>query len=365
MYGLNGIYSRGISSKNVTQLDKPAPETLWKWSREADYYDSQGSSVQCLLCPNMCVISDENRGVCRVRVNKKGVLHTIAYGNPCSVNIDPIEKKPLYHFLPSSTSFSIATGGCNFRCLNCQNWSISQFSPEDLNNYDLMPEKVVQAAYNNKCSSIAYTYSEPSVFYEYMIDTQRIAVKQGIKGVWVTNGYLNEAPLEQLCEFIHGANIDLKAFNEDVYRKLTSGTLEPVLRTLKHLKSNNVWFEVTNLIVPSWSDSLDMITEMCKWLYENIGPDYPIHFSRFKPAYKLKNIHSTPINTLEKAWKIAKDNGLHHVYIGNVPGSDKQNTYCPDCSRPVIVRKGYLISEIHISNGFCDSCGGKIAGVWV
>ncbi|MFH1403518.1 MAG: AmmeMemoRadiSam system radical SAM enzyme [Candidatus Altiarchaeota archaeon] len=360
-YGLGRILSRGRVDGLLGNSSSVKPG---KWSREAYFYAGLGDSARCLLCPNECIVKDGERGVCRSRTSVGGVLYTLAYGNPCSVHVDPIEKKPLYHFLPESSSFSIATGGCNFRCLNCQNWSISQYPPDELKNFDLMPEKVVEAAANNKCESIAYTYSEPSTFYEYMHDTASIAVEQGIRGVWVTNGYLNREPLEKLCKVVHAANVDLKAFDDGVYLKLTSGRLQPVLETLKTLKANGVWFEVTNLVVPYWTDDMGMIREMCAWLKRNIGPDYPLHFSRFHPEYKLTNLPPTPTSFLESAWDTAKDEGLNHVYIGNVPGSGKQDTYCPDCGGVVIQRRGYEVSIKDFEDGYCGGCGARIAGVW-
>jgi pyruvate formate lyase activating enzyme len=362
-YTLSKLFSRGPAAAERV-LNKTAPDKLWKWSKEAYHYSQLGGGVRCGLCPNQCIVEEGYRGFCRNRVNKGGRLYTIAYGNPCSVHVDPIEKKPLYHFLPTSTSFSIATGGCNFRCLNCQNWSISQYPPDELNNYDLMPEKVVQAAVNNKCATISYTYSEPSTFYEYMYDTARLAVEQGVRGVWVTNGYMNTEPLKQLCTVIHGANVDLKAFDEGIYNRLTSGSLQPVLNTLKTLKGEGVWFEVTNLVVPSWTDDLDMIREMSKWLYKNIGPDHPLHFSRFHPAYKLTNLPATPVDFLDAAWKVARDEGLNYVYVGNIPGTDKQNTYCPKCGYRIIERRGYIITVNDVYSGYCRHCGQEIAGVW-
>ena len=362
-YGYNHLFSR--SSGSLPDIfPNSAPDTLWKWSKEALYYKQINDNVQCELCPHKCSLAPDDRGICRTRVNKDGKLYSLAYGNPCSVHVDPIEKKPLFHFLPSSSIFSIATAGCNLRCLNCQNWQISQFQPEETNNYDLMPETVVNAAIQKNCKSIAYTYSEPVIFYEYMYDTSKIAKQQGLKNVMVTAGYINEKPFRDLCKVIDAANIDLKGFSEKIYNKLNGATLEPILNTLKIAKEEKLWFEMTNLIVPTWTDNLDMIREMCQWLHKNGLDDYPLHLSRFSPMYKLTHIQPTPINVLNNARKIAMDEGLKYVYIGNVPGTEAENTFCPRCGRIVIGRKGYLITEKNLSNGNCKFCGYKIAGVW-
>ncbi len=247
---------------------------------------------------------------------------------------------------------------------NCQNWTISQVRPEDTLNFDLPPEAVVREAKKWKCESIAYTYSEPVAFYEYMFDTAKLAKQNGIKNLWITNGYINEKPLRELCKYIDAANVDLKNFKEEIYERLNGGSLKPVLRTLKILKEEGVWFEVTNLVIPNWTDDLEMIREMCKWLVKNIGRDYPLHFSRFFPHYKLKHLPPTPIKTLEEARKIALEEGLKFVYIGNVPLHPAQNTYCPNCGRLLIERKGYKVTQFNIVNDSCKFCGEKIAGVW-
>ncbi|MBM3199682.1 AmmeMemoRadiSam system radical SAM enzyme, partial [Candidatus Woesearchaeota archaeon] len=288
----------------------------------------------------------------------------LAYGNPCAVHVDPIEKKPLLHFLPSTTSFSIAAAGCTYRCLGCQNWEISQSRPEDTQNMDMMPEAVVANALKSNCASIAYTYSEPSAFYEYMLDTSRLARQKNVKNVWVTNGSLNEKPLKDLCKVLDAANIDLKSFKEDTYREYCSGKLQTVLDTLKTLKEEKVWFEVTNLVVPSWTDDINMIRDMCRWLVSNIGKDYPLHFSRFSPLYKLTHLPQTPIRFLEQARQTAMDEGLDYVYIGNVPGTDYANTYCPKCEKLIIQRVGYTTGLVGLQDGFCKFCGQKISGVW-
>ncbi|MEA2035910.1 MAG: AmmeMemoRadiSam system radical SAM enzyme [Nanoarchaeota archaeon] len=362
-YGYKHIFGRSSGSLPNT-FPASAPDKLWKWSKEAMHYKTIGDNVQCELCPHKCSLALDDRGICRSRVNKDGKLYSLVYGNPCSVHVDPIEKKPLFHFLPTSSIFSIATAGCNLRCLNCQNWSISQFQPEETNNYDLMPEKVLLATKENKCQSIAYTYSEPITFYEYMYDTSKLAKQQGIKNVMVTAGYINEKPFRELCKVIDAANIDLKGFNEKIHNKLNGAELKPILNTLKIAKEEKIWFEITNLIVPSWTDDLGMIKEMSSWLYKNGFEDYPLHFSRFTPMYKLTHLPPTPASTLKQARKIAMDEGIKFAYIGNVPGNVAESTYCPKCGKVAIGRKGYMITENNIVNGTCKFCGEKIAGVW-
>lgn len=361
-YTINSLMSRPAQLSSA--IKGGAPDSLWKWSKEAYHYVKLGNNVQCHICPNQCILENGDRSICRVRVNKDGKLYTLVYGNPCSVHVDPIEKKPLFHFLPATGAFSIATAGCNFRCQNCQNWAISQSRPEDTKNTELFPEGVVQSALNNNAKSIAYTYSEPTIFYEYMYDTSKIARQNGLRNLWITNGYMNEEALVDFCQYLDAANVDIKGFREDIYNSLNAGRLQPVLNTLKTLKRQKVWFEITNLIVPTYTDNLDAIREMCDWIVNNIGPDYPIHFSRFTPIYKLTSLPPTPVDTLENAAKIADDAGIKFVYIGNVPDSERQNTYCPECRNIVIERKGYRITQNNLQNGACGSCGERIAGVW-
>jgi pyruvate formate lyase activating enzyme len=342
----------------------PTPEDIWKWSKVAYYQSEMPNGIKCELCPNGCVVREGNKGLCRTRIFYNGKIYTIAYGNPCSVNIDPIEKKPLFHFYPKSTAYSLATAGCTMACLNCQNWDISQKSPEETTNYDMMPEIVVEQAIKSKSKSIAYTYSEPIAFYEYTFDTSKIARSKGIKNVLISNGYINAKPLEDLCQFIDAANINLKSFDNNIYMKLNAGTLQPILNTLKILKERKVWLEITNLIVPTWTDKLDMIQRMCEWLVKNGFQDTPLHFNRFFPMYKLKHLPAASVEFMEKARNTALNMGMKYVYLGNVPGHPGVNTYCPKCKKTVVERKGYTIGLYNIENGSCKFCNEKIAGVW-
>lgn len=334
--------------------------------REAMFYEKFGekNQVHCLLCPRNCVISPGQYGFCRARKNIDGKLYSLSYANPCAVHIDPIEKKPFSHYLPQTFSFSIASAGCNMRCLFCQNWNISQVKPEETYNYSLPPQLVVKMAKETECASIAYTYSEPTNFYEYMLDTAKIAKKEGIKNVYHSNGYINEEPLRELCKYLDAANIDLKGFSNEYYEKFCEANLEPVLETLKILKEEGVWLEITNLILPGQNDDPKMIKEMCLWIKKNLGTDVPLHFSRFYPMYKLQNLPPTPTKTLEEARDIALKCGLNYVYIGNVGGHPGEDTYCPKCKKKIIDRNGYKIIENNIVNGKCKYCGEKIAGIW-
>jgi pyruvate formate lyase activating enzyme len=339
-------------------------EKLWKWSKEGYYWSPTPRGIKCLICPNECVIKEGESGLCHNRVNHDGKLYSIAYGNPCAVNIDPIEKKPLNHFLPGSKVFSIGMAGCNMACLNCQNSTISQVSPKETRNYDLMPDKLIADTIASKCPTIAYTYSEPISYYEYTFDSAKLARQEGIKNVLVTASYINEEPLRNLCKYIDAANVDLKSFSNDIYMKLSAGTLQPVLNTLKIMNELGVWLEITNLVIPGWTDDLEMIKRMCNWLAENGLSNAPLHFSRFHPEYKLTNVSSTPVDLLTQARGIALAEGIKYVYIGNVPGLDAQNTICPKCGEIIVERKGYSIFQINIEKGACKRCGEKIEGVW-
>lgn len=335
-----------------------------KWTREAMFYTATPRGVKCGICPNDCTLRPGELSDCRNRINQNNKLYTIAYGNPCAVHIDPIEKKPLLHFHPKSTIFSIATAGCNFACLNCQNWEISQNSPRKTKNFDLMPEKLVEVCIEKNCPSIAYTYSEPISFYEYMYHTSRIAHEHKIMNVMVSNGYINRKPLEKIAPYIDAANIDLKAFDDDIYLRLTAGQLQPVLNTLQLLKDNNVWLEITNLIVPSWTDDFEMIGKMCDWLVENGFDDTPLHFSRFHPTYKLTQLAETSVSTLIRARDIARKAGCKFVYVGNLPGKGFENTVCPNCKKVVVERRGYSIVNYNITDDKCAYCETTISGVW-
>lgn len=276
--------------------------------------------MECLLCPHFCVLKEGQTGICRTRENDGGTLYSNAYGNLCSVAVDPIEKKPLYHFLPGSRILSISTAGCNLRCLNCQNWSISQKNPTEVTAYELSPEAIVELALKEGTESIGFTYTEPTVFFEYMLETAKLARQKGVKTVMVSNGYINPEPLKELCAYLDAANIDLKVFDDATYKKLTGAKLKPVLDTLRILKSEYVWLEITNLLVPGYSDDPIRIQEMCNWLVIHGFSDTPLHFSRFFPNFKLPETKPTPVELVHQACEIAKNSGIRLVYAGNMPG---------------------------------------------
>jgi pyruvate formate lyase activating enzyme len=280
------------------------------------------------------------------------------------VNLDPIEKKPLFHVLPASTSLSVATAGCNLHCKFCQNWEISQAGPEEIYSYEVPPETAVHQALQMGARSIAYTYTEPTVFYEYMFDTARIGAETGLLNVMHSNGFINPEPLGELCLLLDAANIDLKAFSESFYRELCEGLQAPVLESLKILKRNRVHVEITNLVIPTLNDDLQNIRRMSRWIASELGADTPLHLTRFYPLYKLKSLPPTPVSTLEQARTAAREEGLEFVYIGNVPGHGGANTYCPRCDRMLIRRAGFMVVENNIGDGACPHCGAPIPGIW-
>jgi pyruvate formate lyase activating enzyme len=305
-----------------------------------------------------------DRGECGVRENREGKYYSLAYGNPCAVHLDPIEKKPLFHVLPGSQSFSIATAGCNLHCKFCQNWEISQTRPDKTYNFDLPPEKVVTAAKENGCPSIAHTYVEPTIFYEYMRDVGRLAKDAGMLNVCHSSGYINPQPLEELAGLLDAACIDLKAFDDKFYRDLSDAQLEPVLNTLKTLRRRKVHLEIVNLVIPQFNDQPEMITRMCAWIRDELGPLTPLHFSRFYPLYKMLNHYPTPVSTLERARELALQAGLKYVYLGNIPGNPAESTFCHGCGKLLIQRTGYRIGEMHVQDGACGYCGAAIPGIW-
>jgi pyruvate formate lyase activating enzyme len=320
--------------------------------------------VQCELCPKMCIIAPGQSGECRVRINVDGVLKTVVYGFPCSMHRDPVEKKPLFHFLPGTPILSLATVGCNLHCRNCQNWEISQANPEETRAESWSPEKLVELARYYKCPSLAYTYTDPIVYYEYTYDTARLAREKGIRNVLVTAGYINPEPWKRLLEVVDAANIDLKGITEDFYRRVCSGTLKPVQNALVMAKASGILLEVTNLVIPTLNDKPDQIRELVRWIKTNLGADTPMHFSGFSPRYKMRHLPPTSLEALEMARDIGIDEGLDYVYIGNVRSKRGENTYCPGCERLLIERIGYTIRQNRLIEGSCPNCSRQIYGVW-
>ncbi|MBU1006120.1 MAG: AmmeMemoRadiSam system radical SAM enzyme [Candidatus Omnitrophica bacterium] len=320
--------------------------------------------VKCLLCPRECELRDGDRGDCRARMNIGGKLQTLVYGKPCAVHIDPIEKKPFFHYLPGTGSFSIATAGCNLHCMYCQNWAISQREPENTRNIDLSPQQVVEQAMAANCRTIAYTYSDPVIFFEYAADIGALAHENKLLNAWVTAGYINPEPLKEAITFVDAANIDLKGITEEFYRTVSKATLKPVLDTIVTMKKAGVWVEITNLIVPTYNDTEEDFSRLCDWIVDNVGAEVPLHFSKFWPMYQLKNLPPTPETVLTRAREIAMAKGIHYVYVGNIPGHEGNNTYCPVCKKNIISRSGYQILGYNIKAGKCGFCGHPIPGRW-
>ncbi|MCK4765958.1 MAG: AmmeMemoRadiSam system radical SAM enzyme [Candidatus Aminicenantes bacterium] len=333
-----------------------------KYVREAKYYEKLGEKkIKCQLCPQECRVADLERGTCGVRENRGGIYYTLVYGNLCSANIDPIEKKPLFHYYPTTTALSVATVGCNFVCRFCQNWEISQKRPEQVRSFELFPAELVRLAKARNCKTVAHTYTEPVVFFEYMLAGAIQGKKEGVPNVMISNGYIKEKPMRELCKYLGAVKIDLKAFTEKFYKDMCAGKLQPVLDTLKVLKDEGVWFEIVDLIIPTLNDSKQEIEAMTKWIVKELGPDVPLHFSRYFPTFMLKNIPPTPPDTLHRCRQIAVDNGLKFVYIGNLV-SDAENTYCPKCKKLLIERLRYRVTVPGMSGSQCKYCNEKIPG---
>ncbi len=325
---------------------------------------SMNKQLTCNLCPKLCKISPGETGDCRIRYNHNGKLLALTYGRPAAVHIDPVEKKPLFHVLPGSKAFSIATTGCNLHCLNCQNAGLSQVSPLQRKAYKISPEKVVTTALKKSCQGIALTYTDPVVFYEYALDIGQKAKSRGLLNYWITAGYINRQPLLKAIPSIDAVNLDLKAFSDKFYRDICSATLKPVLETAKLFKQRGIWLELTFLIIPGKNDSEEKINQLTRWITKELGPEVPLHISRFFPHHKLRNLPATPVSTLLKARTIAKSNGIQFVYLGNLRGQGYQNTICPQCQTILIERYGYKVQSNRIAKGRCPGCNHKIPGIW-
>ncbi|MFC1461589.1 AmmeMemoRadiSam system radical SAM enzyme [Verrucomicrobiota bacterium] len=332
---------------------------------EAAYYEKlDGKKVRCTLCPKRCVVNDGQRGYCRVRENRGGRYYTLVYGRPCATHLDPVEKKPLFHVYPGSRSFSIATVGCNMECKFCQNWDISQASPQDVSVPYRSPADIAREAKKAKARTIAYTYTEPTVFHEYMVDCAKAGLDRGVESVMISAGLISAPAQRALFPVLKAVKIDLKAFTQSFYTNICEGFLQPVLDSLKRLSDSGVWYEIVVLIIPTLNDSDDEIKRMTEWIVKELGPDVPVHFSRYHPTYKMQNIPPTPVKTLLRVRKIALDQGCHFVYIGNAPVKGAQDTFCPFCKKLLIKRYGYRILEDSIVKGHCKFCGKPIPGVW-
>ncbi len=320
--------------------------------------------IQCRLCPRKCDMNPGDRGACRVRENRDGHCYSLVYGNPCLIQMDPIERKPFFHALPGSRSLSVSTAGCNMECKFCEVWDMALVNPEDVYAYDMPPETIVTQAVENQARSVSYTFGEPVVFYEYMADVGARAKEAGLLSLMHSGGFINQAPLEALCKVIDGVNIDLKGFTEKFYRDVCDGDLAPVLDSLKLLKKQGVHIEITNIVIPTLNDDVAVIRDMCSWIKEELGAGVPVHFARFYPLYKLANLPPTPVSTLDAARTAAFDVGLEYVYIANVTDHEGENTFCPNCGKTVIARMGFMVEEMRLDDGKCAECGHIIPGIW-
>ncbi len=322
------------------------------------------NKVRCLLCPRRCVVADRERGTCGVRENRGGKYVTLVHSRVAALNVDPIEKKPLFHYRPGTKAFSMATAGCNIECRFCQNWELSQFRPEQVRSKELTPGHVVREAKRAGASSIAFTYSEPVIFYEYMRDICTAAADTDLGRVMISNGYIEERPLLELLPHLDAVKIDFKAFSQGFYKDVCSADLKPVLDTLVRIRDKGVWLEMVMLVIPTLNDSPRQLEAMSRWIVQKLGPEVPIHFTRFHPMYKIKNLPPTPVATLENARRIARQQGIAHAYTGNLPGHAGENTYCASCAGVLIERDGYEIKSNNITDGRCPSCRHPITGVW-
>lgn len=352
------VFSNGLS---ITQA---APKAEKASLGEAMFYEKlEGDKVRCRICFRNCFIPEGRRGFCRNKENRGGILYSIVHSRPSAVQIDPIEKEPQLHNLPGTQILCFGTAGCNFRCRHCHNWHLSQRSLEEISFQELSPQEAVELALRRNIPTISFTYNEPTVFYEYVYDIAKLAKEKGLRIIWHSNGSINPEPLKELLKYTDAVTIDLKGFSKKAYEN-SSASLEPVLQALKIIKEEGIHLEIVNLVIPTINDSPEEIRKMCIWIKENLGKDVPLHFSRFSPSYRLTHLSATPIETLEKAYRIAKEAGLDYVTIGNVPGHVYNSTFCPNCGKRLIHRLHFSVLSNYVKDGFCKFCGHKIPGIW-
>ena len=360
--GIGGVVKQAVAMPSSTAA---ASGNDARYIVEAKFYQKLGNSkIKCKLCPRECTVGDKERGYCGVRENRGGTYYSMVYSRVCAAHVDPIEKKPLFHYLPGTVSFSLATAGCNVNCKFCQNWDISQSRPEEIHAQYTPPVSVAELARQYKCPTIAYTYSEPVVWAEYLMDCADAGHAAGVRSIVVSNGYMQEEALKAAYGKMDAVKIDLKSFTESYYRQVVTGQLKPVLETLVTLRKMGKWTEIVFLVLPTLNDSDAEFRSLAQWIKVNLGADVPLHFTQYHPEYLLKNLPITPVSTLERAKAIADAEGLHFVYIGNVPGHPAQNTYCPKCRKMIVERVGFVASEMLIKNGKCPFCQQPIPGVW-
>jgi pyruvate formate lyase activating enzyme len=351
-----------ISAKSATCSDchKPGENLV-----DRTHHASQSQpAVLCQLCAQTCLIPAGERGKCRARINVGGELRSLVYGRPMAIHVDPIEKKPFYHFLPGSEAYSMSTSGCPLRCKFCQNWQISQSQPEDYTTPFISPAEICSRLVSSAAPVIAFTYNEPTVFAEYFLDIARLARKQKRRAVLISCGFMNPEPLVEMCSVLDGIKIDLKGFDESFYRNVCNAELTPVLRSIRQIHKSGVHLEIVNLVVPTLNDSDKMLKLLVDWIAGELGPDIPVHFTAFHPDYQLLNLPPTPVATLERARELALAKGIHFPYVGNVPDHPGNHTYCPSCKRIVIKRTGFFVIENNLQSGCCKFCKTRIPGIW-
>ncbi len=333
---------------------------------EARHYTRlERNRVRCDLCHHRCIIANGDRGFCRVRENDGGRLYSLVYGSVAGLQIDPIEKEPMHHMFPGHQNLCVFTASCNFRCRHCHNWHTSQRGPGEIRHQAFSPRDIVNLAKSRGTRSISHSINEPTIFYEYMYDISREAQREGLNTLFHTNGYMREEPLRELLRHMDGVTVDLKAFTDDFYRQVSSASLEPVLQTLKVIHEEKAHLEIVYLVIPTLNDDPEEIGTMASWIRDELGPEIPLHLNRFTPTYKLTTLPSTPVETLEKAAKTARDAGLKFVYVGNVPGHRLNSTFCPGCGERLIHRTHFYVESKQMENGRCKSCGYEIYGLWV
>jgi pyruvate formate lyase activating enzyme len=361
----SGLESPSSQAGEDEQVGLEEPTPLAGELHEARYYTTLDDNViQCQMCWRKCTVAENGLGFCRNKKNVGGKYYTRVYAKPCALQIDPIEKEPAFHMLPGGTIFCTGTASCNNRCKHCHNWHMSQKSVDETINYFAPPSKVVELAMRNDCDAVSFTYNEPTVFYEQMFDTAKLAKESGLKALFHTNGSMNPEPLFALLEHMDAVTVDLKAFTAEFYQQVSSSELWPVLRTLENIRKVEKHLEIVNLVIPTLNDDLDDIRQMCVWIKENLGDKVPLHFTRFSPAYKLTNLPPTPVETLEAAAAIADEEGLQYVYIGNVPGHERNSTFCPTCGKAIISRIHFSVLSLDVEHGKCRFCGHEIPGIW-
>ena len=359
-----GLIRAGVAPGQTVPAPAEAGRGLIRPRAAAWFTDLGQRKLRCDLCPWQCELEPGQTGRCRVRRNEAGKGQTLAYANPVIVQEEPIERLPFFHVRPGSRTLAVSTAGCNLSCKFCEVWDMAQVRPDEVHAYDMPPEAVIEQAKTAGLGSISYAFGEPVVFYEYMVSIAKQARSAGLMNLMHTGGFIRPEPLAALTELMDAVNVDLKAFDERFYRELVAGEFQPILDTLLQLKKSRVHLEITNIVIPGLNDRMEDMARMARWIHDELGPDTPLHLSRFYPLYQLTNLPQTPVSTLDQARQVALDSGLKHVYIGRVTGHEGENTQCPDCGHQVISRLGFFVDEVDLDDGCCTQCGQAIGGLW-